>query len=307
MESGVVYGVHGGHSNAVAPWQHSFLTWSVGHTAELGFAGAATFRNWLAKFEIGLMTDWQTNPTQGYCWLEASGSKIQVKDSAGNWLPSYTAVYGATFPTLAGLACNSPAMVKAMGKLEGDQWQAGEMHAYPYSATGYPSNLQIGLAVATDTGLPAAHDAWTIFDSRSIQPSGSKSYNNYPNFAVMPRFPSGAAAIPPSQPSSGPTRNITLPVWYEPSTVGTAQPNSQSRKLAPPPQASKASTTHSDARTTAVELRSHSRFFGVARVAKGIFGTLRNEIRHIASLRTWHLAPQTPVSAARPVSASTPR
>jgi hypothetical protein len=187
MESGVVYSVNGGRRNAVAPWQHSFLTWAVGHAADLGFAGAAPFRDWLAKFEIGLMTDWLSNPTQGYCWLQASGSRIQVKDAAGNWLPSYTAVYDATFPTLAGLACNSPAMVAAMGKLEGKRWKAGKMHAYPYSATGHPANLQIGLAIAADTDLPNAHEAWRIFDSRSVKPSGSKAYNNYPNFAVKPR------------------------------------------------------------------------------------------------------------------------
>ncbi|MDE2226331.1 MAG: hypothetical protein KGJ46_13760, partial [Xanthomonadaceae bacterium] len=30
------YSLNGGHQNAIAPWQHDFLTWSAGHAAELG-------------------------------------------------------------------------------------------------------------------------------------------------------------------------------------------------------------------------------------------------------------------------------
>jgi len=188
MDSGTApYSLHGGHRNAVAPWQHNFLTWSVGHAAELGFKGAAEFRNWLSKFEIGLMTDWQSNPSHGYCWLQASAYNIQVKDASGSWLPNYTAVYAATFPTLVGLACNSHEMVAAMGKLGKKRWQKGEMHGYPDSATGFPANFQIGIAAAADSGLPKAIEAWQLFDSRSVKPTPPHAYNDYPNFAVLPR------------------------------------------------------------------------------------------------------------------------
>lgn len=186
MNDGPVYDMHGGKRNGIAPWQHNFLTWSVGHAAELGFRGAADFRNWLAKFEIGLMTDWQVHP-QGYCWLEASAYAIRVKDQSGRWLPSYTAVYAAAFPRLARLECNSPPMVRAMGKFRKEHWWKGKMDGYPYSPTGYPANLQIGLASAADSGLPNAIAAWTIFQSRSVKPKPPHGYNNYPNFAVVPR------------------------------------------------------------------------------------------------------------------------
>src|SRR5690348_2188363 len=62
MNDSADYSLAGGTHNGVAPWQHNFLTWSAGHAAELGFPGAAGFRDWLAKFEIGLMTDWQIHP-----------------------------------------------------------------------------------------------------------------------------------------------------------------------------------------------------------------------------------------------------
>ena len=186
-EGSAVYSLHGGKHNGLAPWQHNFLTWSAGHAAELGFAGAVPFRDWLGQFEIGLMTDWQRDPTHGYCWLEASAYSIQVEDASGRWLPSYTAVYAANWPELVGLACNSPAMVKELGKLRKKRAQPGEMAGYPYSATGFPANFQIGLAAAADSGVPKAHEAWKLFESRSVKPFGRHAYDEYPNFAVLPR------------------------------------------------------------------------------------------------------------------------
>jgi len=186
-DSTAPYSLNGGKQNATAPWQHNFLTWSAGHAAELGFAGAADFRNWLAEFEIGLMTDWQDDPTQGYCWLQASAYNIQVKNSSGNWLPSLTAAYAATFPTLAGSECNSREMVMELVRLTKRPRKRGEMAGYPNSATGYPANFQIGLAAAVDSGLPKGQDAWRIFISRSVKPKHPHAYDNYPNFAVIPR------------------------------------------------------------------------------------------------------------------------
>lgn len=78
-------------------------------------------------------------------------------------------------------------MVAAMGKLKKKSWQAGKMSGYPYSPTGFPANFQIGVAAAADSGLPNAKAAWDIFQSRSVKPSGNHGYNNYPNFAILPR------------------------------------------------------------------------------------------------------------------------
>jgi len=192
MDSGATYPVVNAQKErtgekGMAPWMQNFLTWSAGHAAELGFAGAAEFRSWLAKFEISIMTGWQSNPTHGFCWLEASAYNFVVKDANGNWITNYEAVYAATFPSLVGLACNSPAMIAEIGKLEKQPWQAGKMVGYPHSSTGFPANLQIGLASAADSGLPDAHEAWSLFESRSVKPNGTTAYNNYPNFAILPR------------------------------------------------------------------------------------------------------------------------
>ncbi|HEY9111284.1 MAG TPA: hypothetical protein VIM92_05880, partial [Rhodanobacteraceae bacterium] len=83
--------------------------------------------------------------------------------------------------------CNSPAMIQALGTLEKQPWQPGQMVGYANSATGFPSNLQIGLATIADSGLPNAATAWQLFDSRSVKPRGRMAYNNYPNYAIVPR------------------------------------------------------------------------------------------------------------------------
>ncbi len=198
MRSGALYSVDGGRHNAGTPWQHNFLVWSVGHAAELGFPGAAKFRDWLGKFEIGLMTGWMDDPAHGFCWLEASAYNIKVKDASGNWLPDYAAVYAASVPTLVGLKCNSPRMVAALNKLTGRKHEIGEMVGYAHSPTGYPANLQIALATLVNAGLPGARTAWKIFQSRSVKPKG---YNNYPNFALVPR--NAGDAPPVSKTASG--------------------------------------------------------------------------------------------------------
>ena len=231
MDSGATYPIVNAQNQrtgekGMAPWMHNFLTWSAGHAAELGFDGAAEFRNWLARFEIGLMTDWQANPTHGYCWLKAAAYTVIVKDASGNWIPNYQAVYAATFPSLVGLACNSPEMIAAISKAEKQPWKAGQLSGYAYSATGFPSNLQIGLAAAADSALPQAQEAWNLFNSRSVKPIGTTAYNNYPNFAVIPRSVQGAnagtasptmppptgSAPPPPVTNPPPPPSVTLPV-----------------------------------------------------------------------------------------------
>jgi hypothetical protein len=233
MNSGSLYSMNGETKNGGTPWQHNFLIWSVGHAAELGFVGAADFRNWLAKFEIGLMTDWETSSPQGYCWLQASAYNVQVKDASGNWLPSFTAVNAATWPTLKALACNSPAMLTELAKIRSQPTQAGEMQGYANSATGYPANFQIGLAAAANSGLPNAQAAWNLFDSRSVKPSGSTAYNNYPNYAVIPRSVSSVPAdqaiitnpIPtPTPPPTTPPPPPTIPPPVSPAPPVTSAP-----------------------------------------------------------------------------------
>jgi len=177
------YTINGQARDGIAPWQDDFFTWAVGHAAEQGFPGAAKLLKWKAAFQVGMMEGWKSDATHGYCWLEASAYKVQVRDSQSAPLYSnLTKVYQTTFPNLYGLTCNTQAMVNAMSS-SSHTYQLGEMRGYAWSPTGYPSNLQIGLAMAAESGIPGAADAWQLFSNRSVKPD----YGNYPNFAVIPR------------------------------------------------------------------------------------------------------------------------
>jgi hypothetical protein len=294
MDDGAIYSIHGGQKNAMAPWQHNFLTWSVNHASELGFAGAGAFRDWLARFEIGLMTDWQSGSGQGYCWLLASTYNVQVKDDAGRWLPSYSAAYAATFPTLKGLACNSAAMLAALGTSAKKTIGAGEMAGYPYSNTGFPANFQIGVAAAADSALPNARDAWNLFDSRSVKPSGASAYNNFPNFAVLPR--SASTVYVDQSPIDNPIPPRTT---NPPSTSATPAPNTPA-----PVDASK--PTRSSANIVLKQIGLDP-FFRVMRNVSETFsylGTLRPATSHVRlatgtpSAAVGTSAPQAPTVAA---------
>ena len=40
----------------IAPWQNSFLTWSLNHLVELGYTDAAKPRDFLLRWQIGMLT-----------------------------------------------------------------------------------------------------------------------------------------------------------------------------------------------------------------------------------------------------------
>ncbi len=182
----MAYANNGVTAVAMPPWQHSYLTWAAGHAANLGFADAARFRDWLGVFEISTMTGWVDDPHHGFCWLEASLYSLQVQDANHDWLPDFETVYATQFPTLSGLSCNSPEWLAEKSRLVGRPWQEGEMDFNAASAQGFPAFEQIGYAILSDTDLPRAKLAWNIFDSRTVKPTGYLSYDYYPNYAVIP-------------------------------------------------------------------------------------------------------------------------
>ncbi len=178
--SAVIYDMNGQDNVGISPWQQDFFNWAIGHAAEQGFEGAKVLLKWLSEFSIGRMTDWKYNDG-GFCWLQAAVYKLQVR--AGGGAPDYSSLnraYMETYPDIYALPCNSEEMLEAWG--DGNN-QAGEMSGYPWSPTGFPSNFQIGLAMAADSGIAHAEEAWEIFAGRSVKPD----YSNYPNFAVIPR------------------------------------------------------------------------------------------------------------------------
>lgn len=174
----IVYPNNGNPRTGISTWQASFFTWSVGNLKDLGFAGADKLLDWVAPFQIDLMT------SPDYCWIEASAYQLQVRDTKDSPIyDSLAEVYAKTFPELQGIQCNSDRMAAAISKPGKYQYASNVMVGYPESPTGYPANFQIGLAAAVDSDVPNAQKAWSIFENRSVK----TDYATAPQFAVIPR------------------------------------------------------------------------------------------------------------------------
>ncbi|WP_324995716.1 hypothetical protein [Salinisphaera sp.] len=174
------YPIHGNPWVGVAPWQEDFFAWSVSYASDLGFSEFTPFAQWLLQFQIHRMTDWIASPDRGFCWTVAATYALQVRPTRGApFFSSMDEAYKATLPHLNGLDCDSQEFRNHMSS----STQAGEMIGYPRSPTGFPSNLQPALAATVDQGLAKGRQAWDVFNNRSIKPR----YNNYPNWAIVPR------------------------------------------------------------------------------------------------------------------------
>ena len=180
----VIYSVGGQKRSAIGPWQADFFTWAMGHLKEQDVAGASDLLRWLAVFPIGRMTEWRADTDSNYCWLVASTYALQIRASQGgaNYSDLNTA-YAATHPNLVGLECDGRPMLNELSEIRQTRFETGQMIGYAKSPTGFPSNLQIGLAMAADSGAPHGAQAWSIFSAREFSPD----YANYSNYAVIPR------------------------------------------------------------------------------------------------------------------------
>jgi len=160
-----------------SPWMDDFFTWSVGHMVHLGFEDAIPLLAYKAKFSVGRMV------APGFCWIHASVYHLAVKDTVTNtFYTTFEDAYKATMvlegkEALLDMPCGGPEMAAALSLKE------GEMVGYSSSGQGYPSNFQPALAVAVESKIPGAKEAWDKFMARSVKPD----YSAEPQFAVVPR------------------------------------------------------------------------------------------------------------------------
>jgi hypothetical protein len=157
----------------VAPWQDDFFTWSVGQLAAMGFERAVPLLAFKAKFPVGRMTD------PGFCPIQAAAYSMNVRDADDSPIyDTFAEVFEQSVdPAIRALPCGGPEMAEALELAE------GEFTGYSSSPAGYPSNMQPALAVAVESGIPNAAEAWAAFEQRPVKPD----YTSYPNWAVTPR------------------------------------------------------------------------------------------------------------------------
>ncbi|MCO7226232.1 PKD domain-containing protein [Pleionea sp. CnH1-48] len=169
-----------------SPWMDDFFTWAIGSLVDLDYTEARPLLDWKAKFPVQRM-GYGTQNNDSYCWIFASAYHVLIAPAQGEAMFNeiadvYTNTNGQEIPwgggfDDAGTACASQAQGDALGL------QAKEMIGYSSSPTGFPSNLQIALAAAVDSGIDGAEEAWQRFQSRSVKPD----YTAYPNYAIVPR------------------------------------------------------------------------------------------------------------------------
>lgn len=164
------------NSRGYPSWQDDFFTWSIGYVNQLGDVDASAMLKWKAAFPVMRMTQ--------SCWMVGAPYVFWVRDApTGKFVPAKKAgeltlasmiKNGAS---AASLSCGSDEMAAALGV------KRGEMTGYADNTTGFPSNMQPGLAAAVDAGVPDAQKAWDTFMARSVKPD----YNTAPMWAVVPR------------------------------------------------------------------------------------------------------------------------
>ena len=177
-------------------WQDDYLTWAFGYLAELGFSKATPILQWKAKFPVGRMTD------PGFCWIQAGTYSLKMRDN--NSSPRYNSfaeMYRANFGfdnitnddggiisipvgmSYQNMDCGSQQQADYLALINRKAWPRGRMTGYADSGIGYSTNMQPALAVAANSGIPKAREAWALFDSRAAKPD----FRYSPTFAIIPR------------------------------------------------------------------------------------------------------------------------
>ncbi|WP_444995541.1 PKD domain-containing protein [Aliikangiella sp. IMCC44359] len=169
-----------------SPWMDDFFTWAISHLVDLDFSNTQELLNYKAKFSVQRM-GFGVDGGSGYCWIFSSAYHILIApEKDAPMFESIAEVYentnGKTIPYDGGffdhnLECGSQAQADALGL------ELGEMIGYSSSPTGFPSNLQIALAAAKNSGINGSSEAWQKFMNRGVKPD----YSGYPNYAIVPR------------------------------------------------------------------------------------------------------------------------
>ena len=91
---------------------------------------------------------------------------------------SYAEVYEANVPEeVRDLGCASVAMAEAIGK------PVGAFNDFMHSPTSYQANQQPAVAMMATMKVPGGTEAWKLISTRTGRPK----FDDYPNFAVVPR------------------------------------------------------------------------------------------------------------------------
>lgn len=170
-----------------SPWMDDFFTWAMGNLVDLGFEAAEPIFKWKSKFPVQRM-GFGTPEAKNYCWILGSAYHLRIGEAKGE--PMYQSIdivyaknngvedhNGDINIDDKGLPCASQEQADAKGI------QFEEMIGYGRAPAGFPSNMRPALAVAANSGIEGAKEAWKRFIERKAKPK----YEEYPVWAIVPR------------------------------------------------------------------------------------------------------------------------
>lgn len=152
-----------------------------------------TVRNWLYRGSVGI-----TGDSSGFCFTQASSYNIRICNNSnetqpGTWFPTWAQVYSesAAIGVITGGSCSNTLGGSSAGTPAN-------------AATGYWGNYLPAIAYATSHGATGAAAAWARLIGATnwsalefCTGAGTESFDNIPNWGVVPY---SAAAPPPPPP-----------------------------------------------------------------------------------------------------------
>ncbi|MEO1576543.1 MAG: hypothetical protein AAFU65_16480, partial [Pseudomonadota bacterium] len=166
-----------GDDTGFSPWQDDFLTWSVGFSHQLGFAGeldAAAIWDWKAQAVVERLGD-----GTDYCWSSGAAFAMGIRDSSSAPLyPDWATIFDNNFPGAGPCPANG-----------------ADDAGTDRSATDYGAQMGPAISVAVSTGIPGATAAWTRYNERSTN-WGDNTFESRPEWALQPAAPTGGSGGP---------------------------------------------------------------------------------------------------------------
>jgi hypothetical protein len=151
--------------NETSPWQNDFMGVVVSQLAENNEPKAQEVVNWFSKFNVGRFT----NDANGFCAAHAPGYYWIFRDTSGNYINSWSALYAKNYAGDVGKSCSSLSVTEG----------------YPTQASGYAAYARGMLGAAAGAGVSGAKDAYLKW--KGMTPQMDAKLASDPTWAIVPR------------------------------------------------------------------------------------------------------------------------
>ena len=146
------------------PWQNDLMGLVVSQLAENGEPLAQEFLAWISKFNVGRFQ----NEANGYCLAKAPAYYINIRDTSGAFINSWSQLFQRNWP---GLTCSDSLAI--------------DPSSYPTTAIGYAAYARAMLAAAHNAQIPGAKAAYSTWVAKTPAIDGAMVSD--PTWAIIPR------------------------------------------------------------------------------------------------------------------------